>query len=148
MLVPLNLPQAQLKLTKKDNQLFVNCLVRKKRVKLTPEEWVRQHLLNDMIHFKNTPIGLISVEKAVRVNGLLRRYDVLVVNKMGLAQLLIECKAPQVELTQETVFQVAQYNAMLQAEFVVVSNGLQTFTAQIEQGKNTIVLCEDLPEWK
>jgi hypothetical protein len=145
MIVPLNFPKAPLNLVKRSNTIFVTCLVRKKQVKLTPEEWVRQHVIFYLIEYKKASAGLIAVEKSLLVNGLTRRFDVVVANREGRAKILIECKATEVQLTEETLFQLAQYNSVLTSEYVMITNGLQSLTAQINHATGAIELLEDLP---
>ena len=75
-----------------------------------------------------------------------RRFDVIVANQSGKVKVLIECKATSVPLTEETVFQLAQYNSFLSAEFVIITNGIQSFIAQINQSNGGLLLLEDLPD--
>ena len=145
MIVPLNFPKAPLNLVRRSNTIYVTCLVRKKQVKLTPEEWVRQHVIFYLIEYKKASPGLIAVEKSLLVNGLTRRFDLLVANREGNTKILIECKATDVPLTEETLFQLAQYNSVLTSEYVMITNGLQSLTAQINHATGAIELLEDLP---
>ena len=145
MIVPLNFPKAPLNLVRRSNTIYVTCLVRKKQVKLTPEEWVRQHVIFYLIEYKKASPGLIAVEKSLLVNGLTRRFDLLVANREGNTKILIECKSTDVQLTEETLFQLAQYNSVLTSEYVMITNGLQSLTAQINHATGAIELLEDLP---
>jgi hypothetical protein len=145
MIVPLNFPKAPLNLVRRSNTIYVTCLVRKKQVKLTPEEWVRQHVIFYLIEYKKASPGLITVEKSLLINGLTRRFDLLVANREGNTKILIECKATDVQLTEETLFQLAQYNSVLTSEYVMITNGLQSLTAQINHATGAIELLEDLP---
>ena len=81
-LIPLNLPKATLTLTRKDNVIFVNCLIRKKKIILTPEEWVRQHYINYLSSFLLYPPSFISVEKELNYFGLKKRWDIVVFNNL------------------------------------------------------------------
>jgi hypothetical protein len=145
MIVPLNFPKAPLNLVRRSNTIYVTCLVRKKQVKLTPEEWVRQHVIFYLIEYKKASPGLIAVEKSLLINGLTRRFDLLVANREGNTKILIECKATDVQLTEETLFQLAQYNSVLTSEYVMITNGRQSLTAQINHATGAIELLEDLP---
>jgi hypothetical protein len=145
MIVPLNFPKAPLNLVRRSNTIYVTCLVRKKQVKLTPEEWVRQHVIFYLIEYKKASPGLIAVEKSLLINGLTRRFDLLVANREGNTKILIECKATDVQLTEETLFQLAQYNSVLTSEYVMITNGLRSLTAQINHATGAIELLEDLP---
>lgn len=146
MIEPLNFPNAPLHLIRKKELVYVTCLVRKRLVKLTPEEWVRQHMIHYLLTIKKASAGLIAVEKSIRVNGLNRRYDIVVADQAGRCKVLVECKATNVPLSEETVFQLAHYNSVLLADYVVITNGLQIFVAKIEHSTQRILILDELPE--
>lgn len=131
-IIELNLPKAKLTLTKKDNVVFVNCLIRKKKIILTPEEWVRQHYVNYLINHLHYPTSSISVEKELDYFGLKKRWDIVVFNKDFEAKILIECKSHSVKLNNGAIQQVLSYQNKLNCEFVVLSNGIQHFCWQID----------------
>jgi type I site-specific restriction endonuclease len=143
MFSPLNLPQATLKINKKDNQFFVRCLVRKKTILLTPEEWVRQHLINYLVHFKGFALGRLAVEVNLTFNGLAKRADLVYYDEKLSPSFLFECKAADVHLTSETVFQIATYNSQLNAPFLVISNGLDHYI--FEKKNSGLIPLNDLP---
>ena len=143
MFTPLNLPNAPLKITKKNEKHFVTCLLRKKRVVLTPEEWVRQHLIHYLVAYKSLALGRIAVEVNLKVNSLSKRADIVYYDETLLPQLVVECKAPEVKLTSETVFQIATYNSQLNSKFLLISNGLDHFI--FENQKGSLVPLDDLP---
>jgi len=120
--------------------------VRKKWVPLTEEEKVRQWLLHFMVEQKHIPMSHISVERQITVNGFTRRYDIVVFDKQGLPQLVIECKAPSVQLSQKVLEQVGQYNQMLRAPFIGVSNGVQHFFFQIDFTTGVMTFLDDFPQ--
>ena len=128
MFPALNLPQASLRLTKSDKQYLVWDEWRKKQVVLTPEEWVRQHLLHHLVQDLDYPITRLAVEMQIEVNGLKRRCDAVVFDLQGKAQVLIECKEPEVVLSAEVVQQIAQYNAKLNTQWLILSNGMEHLT--------------------
>ena len=132
MFPALNLPQASLLLTKSDNQYLVWDEWRKKQVVLTPEEWVRQHLLHHLVQDLDYPLTRMAVEMQIEVNGLKRRCDAVVFDLQGKAQVLIECKEPEVVLSAEVVQQIAQYNAKLNTQWLILSNGMEHLTLRIE----------------
>lgn len=144
MFTPLNLPQAPLRISKKENQYFVTCLIRKKKIVLTPEEWVRQHLIYYLVHTKGFAIGRIGVEVSLQVNGLAKRADVVYYDHSLQPTHIIECKAPLIELSAETVFQIATYNSKLKAKYLIVSNGIDHFI--FENRNSSIIPLNDLPE--
>jgi hypothetical protein len=121
---PLNLPKASLKLEKKQNELYVWCVVRKKKLLLTPEEWVRQHLIHLLINEWGIPIERIVSEYGITVNGLSRRCDVVAFNQYGIPKLIVECKATTVPINHDVLFQIAQYNRELKVDYLMLSNGL------------------------
>ncbi len=105
--------------------------LRKKFVALTPEEKVRQQLLNYLIADLQYPKGLIGVEKGLNVNGNPRRMDIVVYDRGGSAFMILECKSPSVKITQEVFDQAAMYNLTLKVPYLVVSNGDETYCCKI-----------------
>jgi hypothetical protein len=148
MFTPLSFPVAPLKLTRKKNLVYVKCLVRKKELLVTPEEWVRQHLLHYLINEKQIPIGLISSEMAIEVNQLSRRCDVVVFGKDGNPRMIIECKAPEVKLTEKVFRQIAQYNFTLNVDFLILTNGLENIACKIDRSNSSLIFLENLPNWE
>jgi hypothetical protein len=147
MFKALSFPQAELKLTRKEGQVFVWCIIRKKSLVLTPEEWVRQHLIHFLIQEKQIPIGLIAAEMAIEINQLSRRCDVVVFGIDGKPRLIVECKAPEINLTEKTFNQIAQYNAALNVDLLMVTNGIQHIVCQIDRENTQLNYLEDLPQW-
>jgi hypothetical protein len=143
MFTPLNLPNAPLKITKKNEKRFVTCLLRKKRVVLTPEEWVRQHLIHYLVSYKSLAQGRLALEVSLKVNSLSKRADIVYYDETLQTQLVVECKAPDVKLTSETVFQIATYNSQLNSKFLLISNGLDHFIFENQKGR--LAPLDDLP---
>ena len=98
----LNFPTYTFRLKNSENNTHIFDVIRKKFVVLQPEEWVRQHCVNFLIKEKKYPISLINVEKVVRINGLNKRYDIVVYNSNGSIHLIIECKAPKIKISQKS----------------------------------------------
>ena len=113
-----------MRLKKLAEQTYVFDAIRKKWLVLTPEEWVRQHLLNYLITEKQIPPSSISVEKELMLNGLKKRYDVVVYTRQLKPYLIVECKAPYVELNKDVVEQALRYNLTVQAELLMITNGV------------------------
>lgn len=147
MIQPLNLPKAPLKLSRNEGVVFVWCEIRNKKLKLTPEEWVRQHVIHFLITFKNVPKGVIASEQTIQVNGLTRRCDLVVYNSHGKPILLIECKATDVALNEKVLHQIAQYNFNLNVDYLLLTNGIEQYNCFINRSKNTIDYIENLPNW-
>jgi predicted type IV restriction endonuclease len=146
MLKPLNLPIAELKLTRKAEELFVWCIIRKKELKLTPEEWVRQHIIHYLVHHRGFPQGLLSSEFSIVVNDLQRRCDLVVFNREGTPLLIVECKAPEVILDQNVFIQIAQYNFKMGVEYLLISNGIDHVIMKVDTRTGEINYLDDLPQ--
>lgn len=145
---PLNLPKAPLKLEKRQGELYVWCVVRKKSLLLTPEEWVRQHLIHYLIATIRIPVERIASEFSIRVNGLSRRCDIVVVDKNGKPAMIVECKAVSVLVNKQVLFQIAQYNRELQVDYLLLTNGMDHFLSKINTETGELELQETLEkEW-
>ncbi|MBU2018462.1 MAG: type I restriction enzyme HsdR N-terminal domain-containing protein [Bacteroidetes bacterium] len=136
MIQPLNLPKALLQLKRKQDDVFVNCLVRKTELLLTPEEWVRQHILN-ALNDAGISLGRIMVENGLKYNQLTKRTDVVVVDSFGQPFLIVECKAPKVSLTIDTFQQWSNYQNTLKASFGLLTNGLSHVFINVESKEYT-----------
>ena len=125
-------PSFSFRVKNSENTTRIFDIIRKKFVVLTPEEWVRQHVIHFLIETHHYPKSLLNVEKVIKVNNLTKRYDIVVFKPNGDLFLLVECKAPSVNITQQTFDQIAQYNLELNADFLMVTNGLQHYYCQID----------------
>ena len=144
----LNFPVFSLHIKSRENKHFIFDLVRKKWLVLTPEEWVRQHCIHYLINEKGYPLGLIQVEKKLKVNKLEKRYDIVVFNKEGAINLLVECKRTNVPITQKTFDQIAQYNLTLNSEYLMITNGLDHYYCQMDFKQKRYIFLKDLPLFK
>lgn len=144
---PLNLPKATLKLSRKGEQLYVWCIVRKKTLVLTPEEWVRQHVIHYLINDRKVPAGLITSEQGISIHRLNRRCDVVIYGRDQRAKLLVECKAPEITLSHHTLHQIAHYNAELGVDYLWVTNGIQHALYKIDRDGPKIDILDELPEF-
>ena len=145
--VPLNLPSYSLKIKEESGATFIFDEIRKRYLVLTPEEWVRQHLVQFLIREKKYPRSLIQLEGGLKLNSLQKRSDILLFNNFGEKILLVECKAPSVKITQDTFDQIARYNFIHRVQWLLVSNGLQHFCCEIDFEKNSYRFVEELPEY-
>lgn len=143
----LNFPRYSFRFKNSENKIAVFDELRKKFVLLTPEEWVRQHVVQFLIKEKNIPKSLINVEKQLKVSGLIKRYDVLVYNPDGSIFLVVECKAASVPVTQDTFDQIARYNLALKATFLMVTNGIEHYFCQLNYEQEKYHFLQDLPQW-
>ena len=144
----LNLPSYNFNIKLEGQRKLIFDSIRKKYVVLTPEEWVRQHIVHYLITEKETPISLIAVEKQLTINTLIKRFDILVFNKKGLPQLIIECKAPSIKITQETFDQIARYNLKLNTNYLMVTNGLQHYFCKLDHENKQYKFLKDIPNYK
>lgn len=112
---------------------LIFCLIRKKWLLITPEEWVRQNFLLYLVEVLNYPASLIAVEKKMQIAELQKRFDI-VVYKNSLPFLLVECKEMNVPVTQNTLEQAIRYNAKLQAGYFVLTNGTSCWGFKKEAG--------------
>ena len=123
------------------------CTIRKKNLVLTPEEGVRQNFINYLITQKNYPKSLISVEGEIKVNNLRKRYDILVWDRDLEPFMLIECKAPSIKITQQTLDQVSIYSQSIDAKYFLLTNGGETFCMKKDDFKKIYTLEEEIPEF-
>jgi len=134
-MIQLNLPQYSFRIRQgeKGNQIFDS--IRKKFGSLTPEEWVRQHFIRFLVEETKYPASLIAVETGLRYNKLKKRCDITVFNRKGEIWMLVECKAPEVKISQETFNQVATYNAggKERTKFLAVTNGLKHYCCEMTE---------------
>lgn len=146
-MVSLNLPKAELKIKSNENTLYIFDIIRKKYVVLTPEEWVRQHVVHYLINSKGYPKSLIAVEKQLTINTLKKRFDILVFNTLGLPDLIIECKSPSINISQDAFDQIARYNLKLNATLLMVTNGLVHYYCKLDPLNKQYIFLKDLPAY-
>ena len=115
---------------------------------LTPEEWVRQHVIQFFIESKKYPASLINVEKQLVVNNLKKRYDVVIYNSDASIHILVECKAPKINLTQEVFDQIARYNMQLQANYLMLSNGLRHYYCKMDYQEEKYIFLSEIPDFR
>lgn len=120
--------------------------VRRLWVALTPEEWVRQHFLNHLIHDLGCPAGLITVERGLVLNGMPRRADIVVHAPDGAPLAVVECKAPNVTIRQATFDQAARYNSVFQVPVLLVTNGRTHYACHIDRSTGAVRFLPALPD--
>ncbi|MFL1895640.1 type I restriction enzyme HsdR N-terminal domain-containing protein [Aquimarina sp. 2-A2] len=146
-MVSLNFPTYQFRFKNSENKISIFDRIRKKFVILTPEEWVRQHTVAYLIHEKKYPQSLINVEKLILLNGRRKRYDIVVFNSDGSIHLIVECKANSIPITQSVFDQIAQYNLELNANYLMITNGLHHFYCQMRYKEQAYHFLKDIPEY-
>ena len=144
----LNFPSYQFKIKSENNRKQIFDDIRKKYVRLTPEEWVRQHLAKHLIIEKKYPAGLIAIEAGLNYNGLKKRSDLVAYNNQGKPILIAECKAPNIKLTQSTFDQAAIYNMSLKVNYLLITNGLEHYCCSIDHKKKEFYFLSEIPIYK
>ena len=147
-MIKLNFPTYPFRFKNSENKVSIFDEIRKKFIILTPEEWVRQHVVHYLINEKKYPKSLINVEKVLTINKLRKRYDVVVFNPDGSIHILVECKAPEVKISQATFDQIARYNMTMKARFLNVTNGLSHYYCQMDFENEKYEFLQSLPDYK
>ena len=143
----LNLPKYELKIRKEGNATKIFDVLRNKFVALTPEEWVRQHFMHFLAEHKSYPAGLMANEVELRVGEKRLRCDSIIYNKEAQPIMIIEYKAPTIQLTQHVFDQITAYNMLLHVDYLIVSNGLQHICCRMDYEKHTYTFLPEIPEY-
>jgi hypothetical protein len=161
-MVKLNLPGYQFRIQNSEKGTRIFDPIRKKFIALTPEEWVRQNFLQYIIEEKKYPAALIAVETGLLYNRLKKRSDITVYDKKGKVWMIIECKAPEVKISQDTFDQVATYNmsqkknagakhqdrsVLTKTKFLAVTNGLKHYCCEMNYEQDKYDFLKDFPEF-
>lgn len=146
-MLELTLPAFDYKVRKTSGTVLIFDVIRKKYVVLTPEEWVRQHVIHYLAEHKHYPLSLIAVEREIPLYGMRRRFDLVCYDREGNPYLLIECKAPAIELNQKVFDQAFRYNLTLAAPYVAITNGIRHFCGKIDTHRGFVFL-EDFPDYR
>ena len=143
----LALPEFQVRLSEKDGKTFIFDKVRKKHVALTPEEWVRQHFVHFLIAHKGYPVSLMANEVLLNLNGTKKRCDTVLYRRNLTARMIVEYKAPHIEITQAVFDQITRYNMVLKVDYLIVSNGMQHYCCKMDYEKQSYTFLEDIPDY-
>ena len=147
MLQELNFPKFSFRFKNKENKISIFDVIRKRFVILQPEEWVRQHCIHYLIDYKGYPKSLINIEKELIINSLRKRYDIVIFNSDGSIHLIVECKAPTININQNVFDQIALYNLSLNATYLMISNGINHYYCQMDFKKEKYHFLKDIPEY-
>ena len=142
----LNLPSFGSKIKEIDGNKRIFDIIRKKYIVLTPEEWVRQHLIHLLVNHLGFSKNLIKVETGLSYHALDKRSDIVVYDKLAKPYLLIECKAPKVKLDKKTISQASIYNKTLKAPYIAISNGFKTYCFEMDLEKGSSTQMDALPK--
>jgi len=144
----LNLPSYDFRIRTRDEKGEIYDEIRQKYVRLTPEEWVRQHFIQFLLTDRGAPRGLLAIEMGFRYQRMLRRADIVIYDRSGKPLLMVECKAPDVDLRQAAFDQVARYNTVVKAPYLVVTNGLVHYCCAIDHDNQTYRFLDSVPSFE
>lgn len=143
----LNLPEYDFRIQEDDGHLSIFDPIRKRYVALTPEEWVRQNFIQYLVNEKKLPAGLILLERNLILNKMKRRPDIVAHNRQGKAVLIVECKSPDVKITQDAFDQIVRYNSVLRVPYLIVTNGMVHYCCRMDYEQQTYVYLKDIPSF-
>jgi hypothetical protein len=143
----LSLPPYSFKITGEPGSEMIFDQVRRRFVRLTPEEWVRQNFIQYLVSEGDYPLGLIGVEIAFSINRLKRRVDMLIHDRTGKPVMIVECKSPDVQLSDEVFEQIATYNIRFRVPYLVVTNGIIHYACRMDFDNNRPVYLNVIPQY-
>lgn len=146
-MLKLNFPAYPFRFKNSENNPLIFDEIRKKFVALTPEEWVRQHVLWMLLKEKGYPQSHINIEKLIHLHQTKKRYDLVVYNPDGSIHLIVECKGPSVPISQHTFDQIARYNLVLKASYLMVTNGMAHYFCKMDLENEKFVFLKDIPPY-
>ncbi len=148
MTTTLNLPSFEYKVIKQNGRPVIFDFIRRRYVALTPEEWVRQHFVHFLIEHKGYPRALMANEVQLNLNHTKKRCDTVLYRRDLTAQMILEYKAPDVEITQAVFDQIGRYNLVLHVDYLVVSNGLRHYCCRMDYARNQYQFLSDIPSYE
>lgn len=144
----LNLPPFNIKVAEREGQTTIYDFLRHRYIRLTPEEWVRQHFTHFLVEHKGYPTALLANEVTIDVNGVARRCDsVLYKAAGGMPRMIIEYKAPHIHITQSVFQQIYSYNSVLRADYLIVSNGINHYCCHVDYANMRVDFLKDIPNY-
>ena len=143
----LNLPKYDFNLIHEEDKNKIFDPIRRAFFVLTPEEWVRQNFVRYLIEEKHFPAGLISIEKQMILNGMKKRMDILCYSKNGTPLLMVECKAPEVSISQSAFDQIGRYNIKQRLPYLIVTNGMDHYCAKIDFKEASFQFLKNIPSF-
>jgi hypothetical protein len=146
--IDLNPYKSRLRLKKEKGIIYVFDFIRGKWLMLLPEELVRQLLIIYLMEAKGYSKNVIAVERGLKVNNLSKRCDLLIFDSDTRPTMLVECKAPKVKITQDVFRQIAIYNMSFEVDYLLVTNGVQTYCCKMDYEQKSWEFLNDIPEAK
>ncbi len=146
-MMQLNLPGYEFSTAQKEGRTMIFDTYRRRWVKLTPEEWVRQNFIRYLVEEKHYPASLMAVEHSLKINRQVFRADAVVFSTNGQPLLLVECKAPEVKITQKVFEQIVRYNFEFQVDYLIVTNGMMHFCCRIDKSNQSYEYLKEIPDY-
>lgn len=146
-MLALNLPTFEVKLKDDGKKKTIFDVIRCKYVALTPEEWVRQHFVHYLIEHLGYPKELLANEVEISLNGTTKRCDTVLYNSNLSAKMIVEYKAPEVQITQKVFNQIMRYNMVLRVDYLIVSNGVNHYACKMDYENNGYTFLESIPNY-
>ena len=143
----LNLPSYSFRIREQTGKKQIFDGFRRKWIILTPEEWVRQNFARYLTEVKHFPSSLVALERSLRINQHDFRTDVVLFSKSGNPLVVVECKAPEVKITQQVFDQIARYNLELRVSYLIVTNGLAHYCCRFDQDQQTYTFLQEIPDY-
>ena len=147
-MIPLNLPEFKIKLAGTKDRPLVLDVLRRRYVKLTPEEWVRQHFVHFLIEHKGFPAALLANEISLKIGEKALRADSVLFGRDLKPRMIIEYKAPSIPISQKVFDQIFTYNLILHVDYLVVSNGLEHYCCKMDHANQKYLFLEDIPSYQ
>lgn len=147
-MLSLNLPAFETKITTREGKNVIFDVIRKRYVALTPEEWVRQHFVNYLIVHKGFPQSLMANEVNLNLNGTKKRCDTVLYKRDLSARVIVEYKAPHIEITQNVFDQITRYNMVLRVDYLIVSNGIQHYCCLMDYDNQSYTFLKEIPNYQ
>lgn len=141
-------PLVDFRVSQEAGKTSVFDIIRRKFIVLTPEEWVRQHLVHFMIDHLKYPKSLINVEDGLRVNKMQKRSDIVIHDRKGNIFMIVECKSFKIKLKQEAMDQLSNYNQRYKATYLALTNGKELFLCQMDYERKSAQFISEFPEFK
>lgn len=146
-MLSLNLPSFDVKIATRKGKNVIFDVIRKRYVALTPEEWVRQHFVHFLISQKRFPAALMANEVNLNLNGTRKRCDTVLFKRDLSASVIVEYKAPHIEITQAVFDQITRYNMVLKVDYLIVSNGMQHYCCQMNYEDQSYMFLKEIPDY-
>ncbi len=144
----LNLPSFSFRIKEQNGKKLIFDNFRRRWVMLTPEEWVRQNFARYLAESKHFPATLMALERSLRLNQHDFRTDVVLFSRKGNPLVVVECKAPEVKISQQVFDQIARYNLELRVAFLIVTNGINHYCCRFDQSLQTYTFLPEIPDYQ